>query len=121
MCERDPGGRAMRLFDHFDYHAREMPDAEFAVFGARRMSWGEARDEANRIANALATAGLGPGDRAAFLAKNSIEAVLFFYGAAKAGVVPVPLNYRLAPPEWSYIVKNAGAAVLVADGGLATA
>jgi acyl-CoA synthetase (AMP-forming)/AMP-acid ligase II len=109
----------MRLFDHFDYHAREMPEGEFAVFGGRRTSWGEALGEANRIASALAAAGLGPGDRAAFLAKNSVESVLFFYGAAKAGVVPVPLNYRLAPPEWSYIVNDAGARILVARGALA--
>ncbi len=109
----------MRLFDHFDYHARELPGAEFAVFGARRTTWGEAIAEVNRIANALIAAGLGPGDRAAFLAKNSIEGVLFFYGAAKAGVVPVPLNYRLAPPEWSYIVGDSEARLLVARGELA--
>jgi fatty-acyl-CoA synthase len=111
----------MRLFDHFDYHARELPGAAFASCGGRRTSWGEALAEMNRIANALVGAGLGPGDRAAFLAKNSIESVLFFYGAAKAGVVPVPLNYRLAAPEWSYIVADAEARLLVARGELAGA
>ena len=54
-----------------------------------------------------------PGARVAFLAKNCAEFVLFYYGAAKAGVVPVPLNYRLAPPEWSYIVNDAGRAAAV--------
>ena len=57
--------------------------------------------------------GSGRGARVAFLSKNSIEYALMFYGASKAGVVPVPLNYRLAPPEWSYIVNDARARAAV--------
>ncbi|MGE5302076.1 MAG: long-chain-fatty-acid--CoA ligase, partial [Alphaproteobacteria bacterium] len=50
------------------------------------------------------------------LSKNSIEYVLLYFAASKAGVVPVHLNYRLAPPEWRYIINDAGAKLLLAGG-----
>jgi fatty-acyl-CoA synthase len=106
----------MRLHDYLDFHGRLYPDAEFAVFGERRLSYAEALRATHRIANAFVSAGLQPGDRIAILAKNSPEFVLLYYGAFRAGVVPVPLNYRLAPPEWEYILRDAGAKLLVARG-----
>jgi acyl-CoA synthetase (AMP-forming)/AMP-acid ligase II len=104
----------MRLHDFLDYQARERPDADLAVHGARRVSYGQAARETDRIAAAFVGAGLRPGARIAVLAKNCLEYPLLFYGASKAGVVPVPLNYRLAPPEWQYIVDDAGAELLIA-------
>ena len=47
--------------------------------------------------------------------------MLFYYGCSKSGVVPVPLNYRLAPPEWQFIVADAGAKLLIAAGDFAAA
>jgi acyl-CoA synthetase (AMP-forming)/AMP-acid ligase II len=106
----------MRLHDDFDWHARERPDVPFAYFAGTEISYGQARARANQIANALVADGIAPGTRIAFLAKNCAEFAIFYFGAAKAGVVPVPLNYRLAPPEWSYIVNDSGAELLFARG-----
>jgi acyl-CoA synthetase (AMP-forming)/AMP-acid ligase II len=111
----------MRLHEFLDYQARERPEAEFAVDGTRRVSYGQARREVERIAAAFAGAGLRPGARVAFLAKNCLEYPLLFYGASRAGVVPVPLNYRLAPPEWKYILEDARAELVVARGDLVAA
>ncbi|MCZ6785302.1 MAG: long-chain-fatty-acid--CoA ligase [Proteobacteria bacterium] len=111
----------MRLHDTLEYRAREHPDADFAIQGDRVLSYAEAEAAANRFAQALIAAGLEIGDRIAVLAKNTIEYPLFFYGCSKAGVVPVPLNYRLAPPEWAYIVNDAGAVLLLAQSELAAA
>ena len=105
----------MRLHDYLDYQAREHPGNDFAILAGRHMSYGEALSEANRVANALAGAGLEIGDRVVVLSKNSIEMVILFYAASKAGVVLVPLNYRLAAPEWSYIINDAGAKMLLAS------
>ena len=109
----------MRLHDTFDYRAREHTDSEFAVFEGRSLSYGDARDEVHRIANALIAAGIEPGDRVAILSKNSIEYALFFYAFSKAGAVAVPLNYRLAPPEWSYIIGDSASRMLFAQPDLA--
>ena len=103
----------MRLHDTLEYQARARPDAEFAVMGGCRLAYGEADAAANRLANALVAAGLAAGDRVAFLAHNCLEYMLFYYAASKAGVVPVPLNYRLAPPEWAYILKDSGAKLMI--------
>ncbi len=111
----------MRLHDYFDWHAREQPDAPFALFAGTTISYANAQARANQIANALVAEGLAPGARVAFLAKNCAEFAIFYFAAAKAGVVPVPLNYRLAPPEWSYIVNDAGAELLFARGALVDA
>jgi len=111
----------MRLHDTLDYRAREHADADFAIQGDRRLSYAEAREASDRLANALVDEGLAVGDRVAWLSKNSIEHALFYYAASKAGVVPVPLNYRLAPPEWEFIVNDAGAKLLFASPELAEA
>jgi len=68
---------------------------------------------ANRVAQALAADGVGAGDRVAFLDKNSPEQVELFFGAAKLGAVPCPVNYRLAAPEVSYIVADSLAKIFV--------
>jgi acyl-CoA synthetase (AMP-forming)/AMP-acid ligase II len=104
----------MRLHDALDYHARERGDGDFAMQDGRRLSYREAGAATQRIAAALVEVGLQPGDRVAILSKNSIEYLLLYYAASRAGVVPVPLNYRLAPTEWAWIVDDAGVRLLIA-------
>ena len=66
-------------------------------------------------------AGLGPGDRYAVLAGNCLEYFACYLGAAMANVVTVPLNQRLAPAEWEYIVNDAGSRLVVARNELIAA
>jgi fatty-acyl-CoA synthase len=106
----------MRLHDCLDYWGSLQPDAEFAVQGERRIAYREAVSMVNRRANALIGAGLRAGDRVAILAKNSIEYVLLYFAASKAGITVVPLNHRLAPPEWSYMLGDARPRMLFASG-----
>src|SRR5712691_10717611 len=107
----------MYVHSFLDYWARTQPNGEFAVQRDRRMMYREASVAVNQLANALVSAGLQIGDRLAILSKNSIEYVLLYFAASKAGVVPVPLNYRLAPAEWAYILNDAGAKLLIAESG----
>jgi acyl-CoA synthetase (AMP-forming)/AMP-acid ligase II len=111
----------MRLHDFLEFHARIRPESDFAVMGPRTVRWGEANAAANRLANAMVAAGLQVGDRIAVLSKNCSEYLLIYFACSKAGVVPVPLNYRLAPPEWAYIIGDAGARLLLARGELVRA
>ncbi len=106
----------LRLHDSFDFRVRETPDAELAIFAGRRWTYGEMAEQVNRLANALLASGLRRGDRIAYLSKNSVEYAVMFYACSKVGVVPVPLNYRLAPPEWQYIIDDAHARLLIARG-----
>ncbi len=106
----------MRLHDYLEYQAKVRPANAFAIQGNRSISYAEADAEANRLGNALIDAGLGIGDRFAYLSKNSIDMAIMYLAASKAGAVPVPLNYRLAPPEWAYIINDAGAKLVIACG-----
>jgi len=109
----------MRLHDYIEYHARNQPEATFAEIkgpeGNNTISYFDANQRANQMARALLSGELSRGDRFAYLSRNSIDMVLMYFAAAKAGVIPVPLNYRLAPREWLYILNDAGAKMLVAD------
>lgn len=106
----------MLLHDILDYQAREYSDGDFAIQGSRRISYAEARDQANRLANAVVASGLKPGERAAILSKNSLEYPTVYFATSKAGVALVPLNFRLSPGELAYIIKDSGARLLFASG-----
>ena len=84
----------------------------------RRFTYAELDRRANRVANALATAGVGTGDRVAILLMNGVEFVETFFGIAKLGGVVVPLNWRLVPDELEFILKDSGAKALVYGGEL---
>ncbi len=108
----------MQLHDSLDFFVRERPEQLCIEFGDRRVSYREAGGHVDRLARALASEGLAPGDRFAVLAKNCAEYPLVYFAGSKCGAVPVPLNYRLAPRELAYIVADAGARLVVARGEL---
>jgi long-chain acyl-CoA synthetase len=93
------------------YWAGKRPDHPAMRWAGGEISYGALHERTNRLAQALGGAGVGPGDRVAYLDKNSPEQVELFFAAAKIGAVPCPVNYRLAPPEVAYIVADSGAKV----------
>jgi len=111
----------MRLHDFFEYNARTRPQHPCIVEGERRLSYGEVRSEMNRLVNALRSAGLAPGDRFAYLSRNSADMAIAFVAASKSGCVALPLNWRLAPVEWQRIVEQSGARLVIAQHDLAPA
>ena len=87
------------------------------VFEKRRLSYRELNERINRFANALVKLGLNKGDRIAVLSENTDRYVEVYYGAAKAGVVVTPLNFRLSEAELVTIVDDSGSAVYIAGDG----
>jgi long-chain acyl-CoA synthetase len=65
------------------------------------------------FASALHSSGIAAGDRVAILAKSCVEYFEFLIGSMKAGVVPVPVNWRLAPPEIAAVLNDAEPVLLV--------
>ena len=105
----------MLLHDYLEYFARETPDQHFAEMDGEVLTYAEADVRANRFANSLIAAGLAKGDRFSYISKNSIDFCLMYYAGSKAGVVPVPLNYRLAPREWQYIITDSGSRLVFCE------
>ena len=92
------------------------PDKLAVVDGARRFTWAEFEERAHRMANALAALGLRKGDRVCILSPNSHFFLESFYGTSLAGIVLVPLNYRLAAADHAYILNHAGVKAVLVDG-----
>jgi len=103
----------MRLHDLIEFHGRNEPDAIALRDGERSMSFAELLTASRSVADALVASGLGPGDRYGVLAGNHLEYFACYLGAAMANVVTVPLNPRLAPAEWRYIIDDAGCRLVV--------
>ena len=105
-----------RTFDEaLRHHATERPGAVAPRFGDRVTTWKEFDEAASRIANGLVDLGLRKGDRVAYLGKNSDRAIMLTLGAARAGVVLIPIIWRLAPAEIEYILADSDAKVLFVE------
>ena len=81
-------------------------------FEGRQTSFAEFDVNTNRVANALIALGVKPGERIAYLGKNSDIYFELLMGAMKANVVMAPVNWRLAGPEVAFIVADCKAPVL---------
>ena len=79
------------------------PDKQALVTREREVTWRELDRRVDRIANALRSRGLVPGDLVAVLLMNCVELVEIYFGIARAGLIAVPLNYRLTAAELSQV------------------
>ena len=98
--------------------ARLDPDAVALTQGGRSLTYGGLADRVDRIAAGLAAAGVGAGDRVAFLGLNDIHTFEVFFAVARAGAVFAPLSHRLAPTEADACLAAAGASVLIVGEGV---
>src|SRR6056297_362024 len=96
-------------------HMNPRKEALYVVASDMRVIYQELNARSNRCANVLVSLGLERGDRVALLANNGHQFAECFFGAAKTGLVVMPLNWRLTAPELAFILKDGGATVLVFD------
>jgi acyl-CoA synthetase (AMP-forming)/AMP-acid ligase II len=99
-------------------HARLNPAKTGARDLERSMTFLEWNRRACRLANVLLGLGLNKGDRVAVLAYNCLEWAEIYAAAAKAGVIVVPVNFRLVAAEVAFIVEDCEARALIAQDGL---
>jgi fatty-acyl-CoA synthase len=94
------------------YAEQQFPRKTAVVCGDLRFNYAEFADRVARLAGALRSAGVKPGDRVAFLSLNCHRLLEAYYGVLEAGGILLPLNIRLAAPELAYIMNDSGATVL---------
>jgi long-chain acyl-CoA synthetase len=80
-------------------HAEARPGKTAIAFAGRDVTYADLDRRSNQAAQALRAAGVGTGDRVALIDRNGPEFFDLLFGAAKAGAVLVPVNWRLSPPE----------------------
>jgi long-chain acyl-CoA synthetase len=94
-------------------HGTERADAGALELEGRSITFGQLFERSKQVAQALAGAGVGRGDRVAFIDKNGVEWFEVTFGLALLGAVNVSVNWRLAPPEMAQIIDDAQARVVV--------
>jgi acyl-CoA synthetase (AMP-forming)/AMP-acid ligase II len=81
----------------------------------RRVTFGALDAMANAVARGLRRRGLSRGDRIGILAANGTAFLAALYGAQRAGLVAVPVNWRFPPATVAYVLRDCGAALVFCD------
>jgi acyl-CoA synthetase (AMP-forming)/AMP-acid ligase II len=89
------------------------PQRTALIYGDARRSYGDFNARANRVADRLRAAGIDKGDRVSILQRNCPELLETMFGTFKAGAITVPINARLHPKEFAYILQDSGSKALV--------
>jgi fatty-acyl-CoA synthase len=107
----------MYAFDWLAKRADLTPNKVALVDAAtgREFTYAQFNERASRFAEFLRNqCNIQSGDRVAVLAHNSSDYFEMLYGSAKIGAILVPLNWRLAAPELTYMLDDCAARVLIA-------
>ncbi len=96
-----------------DQGSRVAPEREAIVFEEERITHGQMRDRAYKLANGLKSLGLNKGDRVGVLLRNCSEWFDIFFALASLGAVIVPVNFLLKSREVEFIVNDSGATMLL--------
>jgi fatty-acyl-CoA synthase len=88
---------------------------EALVDGGLRLTYAQFFDRCDRWSSALQSLGVTAGDRVAYIAPNIHAQLESFYAVPQIGATLVPINFRLTPDDFDYIVNHSGAIVVCAS------
>ena len=89
-------------------------ECEAVVDMGRRFSYQSFFDRCDRWSAALQSFGIRPGDRVACISPNTHAQLESFYAVPQVAAVLVPINYRLAPQDFAYLIQHSGSRVVCA-------
>jgi benzoate-CoA ligase family protein len=97
-----------------DRHVPEGRGAKAAIRTAHEtVTYAELAERVNRAGNALLGLGMKPGNRLLMVVKDCPAFSYLFWGAIKAGIVPVPPNTLLRAPDYAYMFEDSGCGLVV--------
>ncbi|MBX3654922.1 MAG: AMP-binding protein [Ramlibacter sp.] len=106
---------AQRLADLAARQAGIRPDAPAIRFEGQTLSYAQLHQRSLETAGWLAQAGVRQGDRVAWLGLNHADQIALLLALARLGALLVPLNFRLAAPEWDAVLADCTPCLLVHD------
>jgi len=109
----------MTISDQVARFARTTPDAVAFRDGALTLTWRQTDARADRLAAAIAAAGVAVGDRVAVMAGNSAPHLEAMVAIVRAGAICVPVNFRMVATEVAYVLADSGAAAVLVDDAFA--
>ena len=108
-------GSARNVADLVRAAAARVPERTAIVAVERRLTWREVDGQVDAVAAGLRALDVAPGERVALLLGNTVEFVLAWFGALRAGLVAVPVNPGFTPSEVAYQLVDSGAQVAVVE------
>ena len=97
-----------------DRHLQEGRKDKFIIreTGGEAVTYGQLAERVNQSGNTLKILGLKSGDRMLMMVKDSAEFFYLFWGAIKAGIVPIPLNTMLRAKDYSFMIEDSRCAAV---------
>ena len=89
-------------------------DREAVVDGDLRLTYVQFLERCNRWSATLQALGVRRGDRVAYIAPNTHAHLEGYYSVPQIGAVLVPINYRLLPDDFEYIINHCSAKIVCA-------
>ena len=77
------------------------------------VTYGQLAERVNRVGNVLLSLGLKPAERVLMVVKDCPEFIYTFFGAIKAGIVPVPVNTLMRVSDYKYLIENSECTALI--------
>ncbi len=93
--------------------ARTFPENLAIAYGSKELTYAEFNVRANRLANGLNKLGVQQGDNVAVLMYNCPEMLESMFACFKAGCGTIPINFRLHPREFAFIINHSEAKVVI--------
>ena len=93
--------------------ARTFPENLAIAYGSKELTYAEFNARANRLANGLNKLGVQQGDNVAVLMYNCPEMLESMFACFKAGCGTIPINFRLHPREFAFIINHSEAKVVI--------
>ncbi|HMR96106.1 MAG TPA: acyl-CoA synthetase [Microthrixaceae bacterium] len=115
MTDGGPVAHTYNLADQWEAVADRVAEREAVVAGDRRLTYAQLEERANRLANHLSSAGVGPGDFVGCYLTNGTEYLETMLACFKLRAVPINVNYRYVADELRYLFTDAGLVAVVCE------
>jgi long-chain acyl-CoA synthetase len=103
----------MNIREELKKTAERLPGKNGVIYGAQKITFPQLKENAFRIASALGKSGVKKGDKVLTYLPNTPEFVEIYLGALSAGVICVPIDFRIIGDELKHIIADSDASIII--------